>query len=243
MTARRSFLPGLSVVRSLFAGLVMTALVGGIALAGSAEAATYGRPVGTVQKLTANSAKRTATISGWAYEPAATTARVTITVTVDRRPAKTATTGYYRPDVAAAQHIAGTHAGFSIALTNLSYARHVVCTYANIRAGTKTLTRKLGVCRAVTIVRPLTKNQLIAAYAKKFVGHYRYATGGNTPRKGFDCSGLTQYIYAHYGINLAHYAPDQARALRHTKHPQAGDLCSLSLVGASTTLGCTRATG
>jgi cell wall-associated NlpC family hydrolase len=40
-------------------------------------------------------------------------------------------------------------------------------------------------------------NQTAAAFAKKLVGD-RYAFGGTSPA-GFDCSGLTQYVYRHTG--------------------------------------------
>ncbi len=224
MTARRSALPCGRSARSWFAVSVVAAVIGGVAFAGAADAAAYTAPKSYLDKVVGSSAHRSVTVSGWAYEPAASTARVTITVLVDRRVAKTVTTGLYRPDVARVMHISGTHSGFSATVSNLSYAKHSICVQASVRSGSATLRKEVGGCHTVTIVRPLTKNQLIAAYAKKFVGHYRYVSGGNSPRKGFDCSGLTQYIYAQYGIKLAHYAPTQAHSFRRTKHPQAGDL-------------------
>jgi cell wall-associated NlpC family hydrolase len=36
-----------------------------------------------------------------------------------------------------------------------------------------------------------------------------YVWGGETPGKGFDCSGLTQWAYGKQGINLPHFAADQ----------------------------------
>ena len=40
----------------------------------------------------------------------------------------------------------------------------------------------------------------IITYAKNFIG-VPYVFGGSTP-KGFDCSGLVQYVYKHFGINI-----------------------------------------
>ena len=36
---------------------------------------------------------------------------------------------------------------------------------------------------------------------------YRY--GGTSPASGFDCSGFTRFIYAHFGISLPHYSGAQ----------------------------------
>lgn len=36
-----------------------------------------------------------------------------------------------------------------------------------------------------------------------------YVYGGASPETGFDCSGLTQYVYAQYGINLPHQSEAQ----------------------------------
>lgn len=41
----------------------------------------------------------------------------------------------------------------------------------------------------------------IIAYATNFLGT-KYVWGGSTPTPGFDCSGYTQYVFAHFGISL-----------------------------------------
>jgi N-acetylmuramoyl-L-alanine amidase len=51
--------------------------------------------------------------------------------------------------------------------------------------------------------------QAIASTARSYVG-YSYVWGGASPSTGFDCSGLTQYVYGRYGIYLPHSAASQA---------------------------------
>jgi cell wall-associated NlpC family hydrolase len=41
----------------------------------------------------------------------------------------------------------------------------------------------------------------IIGYAKQFIG-VPYVSCGTTP-KGFDCSGLVQFVYGHFGINIS----------------------------------------
>jgi cell wall-associated NlpC family hydrolase len=43
----------------------------------------------------------------------------------------------------------------------------------------------------------------VVDYAKRFRG-IRYVYGGSSPRSGFDCSGFVRFVYAHFGLSLAH---------------------------------------
>ena len=48
----------------------------------------------------------------------------------------------------------------------------------------------------------------VANYAVQFVGS-RYVWGGSSPSRGFDCSGLTSFVYRQFGVNLPHNAAAQ----------------------------------
>ena len=48
----------------------------------------------------------------------------------------------------------------------------------------------------------------IIAYASNFLGT-PYLWGGTSPSTGFDCSGFTQYVYAHFGVNVGRTTYDQ----------------------------------
>ena len=73
---------------------------------------------------------------------------------------------------------------------------------------------------------PVTWNMVAAALAKRTVGDpYRY---GGTSTAGFDCSGLTQFVYRHAGHGKAinRMANDQFRQFKRISHAAArpGDL-------------------
>ena len=73
----------------------------------------------------------------------------------------------------------------------------------------------------------------VITYAKQFIGTpYRY--GGSSP-SGFDCSGLTSYVYKHFGVNLSHSSRAQYSQVTKVSRSelQAGDLVFFTNGGTS----------
>jgi cell wall-associated NlpC family hydrolase len=54
--------------------------------------------------------------------------------------------------------------------------------------------------RATLIAREQAR---IVRFARRFLG-VRYRYGGTSPASGFDCSGFTRFVYAHFGVALPH---------------------------------------
>jgi cell wall-associated NlpC family hydrolase len=76
----------------------------------------------------------------------------------------------------------------------------------------------------VITVTSMTFNQQAAAYAKTLEG-VPYLYGGTT-KHGFDCSGLTQYVYRHEGRQIVRTSDEQFHQFQAESHSQAqpGDL-------------------
>lgn len=62
----------------------------------------------------------------------------------------------------------------------------------------------------VPIPPDISKGQEVVNYAEQFLG-VPYVWGGYTP-SGFDCSGLVQYVYAHFGVSLPRTTYEQAHS-------------------------------
>jgi cell wall-associated NlpC family hydrolase len=69
-------------------------------------------------------------------------------------------------------------------------------------------------------------NQRAAAYVEQFIGQVPYTYGGTSPSSGFDCSGLTQYVYHQFGKSIPRTAEAQFLAFRGESKSKAwgGDL-------------------
>ncbi len=55
---------------------------------------------------------------------------------------------------------------------------------------------------------PAPRYGSVVAIALQYLG-VPYVWGGASPSTGFDCSGLTMYVYAQVGVSLPHYAAAQ----------------------------------
>lgn len=71
--------------------------------------------------------------------------------------------------------------------------------------GTERVVHATHVSRATAVAREQTR---IVRFARRYLG-VRYVYGGVSPRSGFDCSGFTRFVYAHFGISLPHYSGAQ----------------------------------
>lgn len=156
-----------------------------------------------------------ATARGYAYDPDSTAASIQVSYRVDSGNWANASAAATTPSAP----VAGNH-GYARSWS-LPAGSHTVCVTA-LNIGPGTGNTSLG-CHSFS---SLTLNQRIAGYAKTFVGKYPYVDGGSSPSTGFDCSGLTSYIYGHYGRAIPRTAAGQFSAFHQISLSSAlpGDL-------------------
>lgn len=63
----------------------------------------------------------------------------------------------------------------------------------------------------------------VVSIAEKYLG-VPYVWGGSSPSQGFDCSGLTSYVYKQAGMYIPRTASQQQAYMKRTYSPQPGDL-------------------
>jgi peptidoglycan DL-endopeptidase CwlO len=83
-----------------------------------------------------------------------------------------------------------------------------------------------GMANSVANAKTLSFNQKTSAYAATFIGRVPYRYGGSSPSTGFDCSGMTSYVYRNYGKSIPRTADAQFRYFHRESRSQAwgGDL-------------------
>ena len=99
-------------------------------------------------------------------------------------------------------------------------ARHKVGTIAG------TMALSLAFFSGTAVAHTESFNERAATYVKSFVGQVPYSYGGSSPSSGFDCSGLTHYVYGHYGKSIPRTAEAQFERFRRESRSAAwgGDL-------------------
>lgn len=96
-------------------------------------------------------------------------------------------------------------------------------TSAQNKTNTTQTTQSATNAGATTSVAPSSgKGSSVVSYAKQFLG-CKYVYGGTTT-SGFDCSGFTQYVYRHFGVNLNRTAAAQYSNGTPVTNLQPGDL-------------------
>jgi peptidoglycan DL-endopeptidase CwlO len=96
------------------------------------------------------------------------------------------------------------------AVLSLPAAGLIAASASGVFAATQAAGPASGVTQEVTAWRAAQApsfNQQVASYVKRFEG-IPYLFGGTTPA-GFDCSGLTQYVYGHFHKSIARTANAQ----------------------------------
>ena len=98
--------------------------------------------------------------------------------------------------------------------------RHKVGTIAG------TMAVSLAVFSGTANAQTVSFNQKTAAYVETFIGKVPYVYGGSSPSSGFDCSGLAQYVYDHFGRSIPRTADEQFLSFRRESQSDAwgGDL-------------------
>ena len=98
--------------------------------------------------------------------------------------------------------------------------RHKVGTIAG------TMAVSLAFFPGLASAQTLSFNQQAASYVETFPGQIPYTYGGNSPSTGFDCSGLSQYVYGHLGKSIPRTAEEQFLSSRPESESAAwgGDL-------------------
>ncbi|MDN6684104.1 MAG: C40 family peptidase, partial [Bifidobacterium crudilactis] len=78
------------------------------------------------------------------------------------------------------------------------------------RSQTRSATPSTSATTNTTTTTVNASSSAVVSYAGQFVGVSPYVYGGTSPTSGWDCSGFTQYVFAHFGISLPRTSGAQA---------------------------------
>jgi peptidoglycan DL-endopeptidase CwlO len=130
----------------------------------------------------------------------------------------------------------------SRSLARAAYRAHVKATTPTVRRQASTTVSRSAAPSRSTSTAPAsssgsTKGGSVVAIASRYLG-VPYVYGGSSPR-GFDCSGLTQYVYGMLGVHLPRTAAAQYGATTRISRSQAkpGDLVFFFTGGSVTHVG------
>jgi cell wall-associated NlpC family hydrolase len=205
------------VLRAFLAAVALSLVATG--LAAPAQASTD-PPAGHLMTVRQNTFTHTLVITGWAYDPSAPRASVSVRLLVDGVAVRTVRADQPSAKADKTFGLIGSH-GYALTLTGVPWARTVT---AKSRGVKTTAPLRIISTHLVTHYEP-SPGQRIVTVAKRYVGA-RYVEGGATP-SGFDCSGYTMYVYEHADVHkLAHNAELQRRSMRGISRANArpGDL-------------------
>lgn len=103
----------------------------------------------------------------------------------------------------------------------------------NLTSDTIYVGQVLKVTSSTTSTPTVSKAQMVMDEAKKYIGT-PYLWGGNTP-VGFDCSGLTSYVFNKVGVPIPRTAATQWSGLKAVSAPKPGDLVFFETYAAGPT--------
>lgn len=165
-------------------------------------AAAAPRPAGSLTTATQDTFAHKLVVRGWAYDAARPSVSITLKVYADGKYTGHVAANRASASVDKARKIQGKHA-FAGTIRYLHTARRI--TIVPVGSHTAVASRSA----AHTMPSPSTR---IVTVAKRYVGEARFVEGGASPKRGFDCSGYTQYVYAQAKIRKL---PHNAEAQRH----------------------------